>query len=215
MEFPSNSHQAKATEPQPDPVKKIDKVVTNDVTRRKKPLGKRFAETFVGGDARSVSHYVLFEVLVPAAKDTISDAVSQGVERLIFGESRSGSRRSGGYRSSGAGSFVSYNKMSQRNADPRREREDVRGLSRRARASHDFDEIILATRAEAEEVIERLYDIVRTYEVATVGDLMELVGATPNYTDNKWGWTDMTGARAERTRGGGYVLDLPKTEAVD
>lgn len=213
MEFPSNSHQAKASEPKPDPAKKIDKVVTNDVTRRKRPLGKRFAETFVGGDARSVSHYVLFEVLVPAAKDTISDAVSQGVERLIFGESRSGSRRGGGYRSSGSGSFVNYNKMSQRNADPRRE--ETRGVSRRARASHDFDEIILATRAEAEEVIERLYDIVSTYDVATVSDLMELVGATPNYTDNKWGWTDMTGARAERTRGGGYVLDLPKTEAVD
>lgn len=213
MEFPSNSHNAgdpkeeKTAEP-----KRVEKVVVGDVERRKKPFGKRFTETFVGGDARNVVQYVLFEVLVPAAKDTIADAVSQGVERMIFGEARSPSRRTG-YRPGGSSSYVSYNKFGSSKRDPR-DRDEPRGLSRQARTNHQFDEILLATRAEAETVIERLYDLVNEYELATVADLLELVGETPSYTDGKWGWDDMHGATVRRVREG-YLLDLPKTKPVD
>jgi hypothetical protein len=209
--FPSNSHKTKMADEgaQPDEREKVKKVVTSEVIQRKKPLGKRLAETFVGGDAHSVMGYVVFDVLVPAAKDAVADAFSQGIERMLFGDSRSTSRRSGSRPSGGPNGYVSYNRMSQ--SSPR---EDPRGISRKARANHEFDEIILATRAEAEEVIERLFDLVEQYEVATVADLYELVGITGSYTDGKWGWDDMRGARVERRRDG-YLLNLPKTKAVD
>jgi len=87
-------------------------------------------------------------------------------------------------------------------------------MSRRGRASHDFDEIILATRVEGEEVIERLFDLVSRYEAATVADLYELVGVSGNYTDDKWGWTDVRGSGVTRVRNG-YLLDLPKPEPID
>lgn len=214
MEFPSNSHHVAATpkEEKPAETKRVESVVVNNVERRKTTFGKRFAETFVGGDARNVVQYVIFEVLVPAAKDTITDAVSQGVERLVFGETRGGSRR-GGFRPSGPSSYISYNKMGSRR-DPR-DRDEPRGMSRQARATHDFGEIILATRAEAELVIERLHHLVGEYEIATVADLLELVGESPSYTDGKWGWDDMSGATVRRYRNEGYLLELPRTKPVD
>lgn len=208
MEFPSNSHKANEGETAKPQDKKIDSVVTGDVLRRRKPLGKRFAETFIGGDAKSVWGYVMFEVLAPAAKDMFSDAVSQGVDRVLFGESRPGNRRGGRRREGSPNGYVSYNRFSSNN------REEPRNVSRRARATHDFDEIILATRVEAEEVIDRLFDVVGKYEVATVSDLYDLVGITSSYTDSKWGWTDIRGAGATRIRNG-YLLDLPKPEYIE
>src|SRR5690242_18821613 len=93
--YPSNSNKTKpAAEEKVEP-KNIEAVVTGVVTRRKTPLGKRLAETFIGGDARTVGGYVVLEVLVPAARDMIADAFTQGIERMIYGEVRSASRRPG------------------------------------------------------------------------------------------------------------------------
>lgn len=217
-EFPGNARRAmrptdkteKTEKVDPVDEKKIEKVVEGSVLRRKKPLSKRFLDTFVGGDARGVVGYVMLEVLLPAAKDMVADAVSQGVERLIFGEARSTSRRTG-YRPAGIGGYTSYNRMSSSPPAPRRD--EQRNISRTARARHEFDEIILATRVEAEEVIDRLFDLVSRYETATVADLYELVGISGNYTDDKWGWTDLRGAGARRIRNG-YLLDLPRPELL-
>lgn len=210
--FPSNSQQRAKPEVKPER-EKIEQIITSGVTQRKRPLGKRFMETFVGGDAKGTLFYVLGEILVPAAKDMVADAVTQGFERMIFGESRSGGRRS----SRSSSNYVSYNRMSGGSRIPinNRDREEPRSMSRRARANHEFDEIILATRAEGEEVIERLDGLIEQYEVATVADLYNLLGITAAYTDGKWGWDDLRDARVERVRSGGYLLDLPKTHAVD
>lgn len=214
--YPGNSNKAKApAEETPEP-KKIEQVVASGgVSRRKTPLGRRLAETFIGGDARTVGGYVVLEVLVPAARDMIADAFTQGIERMIYGEVKSSSRRIGG-RPSGQNGYVSYNRIAQSNNRPKSGLDEFRRREpdRRSRANHDFDEIIIATRAEAEAVITRLYDILEQYDVATVGDLYELVGITPSYTDAKWGWAQLAGAGVVRVRDG-YLLDLPKPQAVE
>lgn len=217
--LPSNSHGAKRDEivasvdDKAEP-KKIETVVTGNVVRRKKPLGKRFKELFIGGDTSSVGQYVLFEVIMPAVKDTISDVVTQAVERTLYGNGAPtrGGRR-GAARPTGANGYVSYNRFSQ-NTPPSR-REDPRDrVSRQARASHDFDEIVLDTRKEAEEVVDGLFNIISRYEQVTVADLYELCGISSAYTDQKWGWTDVRGAGITRVRNG-YLLDLPKPEQLD
>lgn len=207
-EFPGNSRRQRdrPSQVQAEP-KKIERVVQSHVDRRKKPLGKRFTEIFMGGDARSVWSFVTLDVLVPAAKDTLADAISQGFERLIFGEARSRSRSG---RRPGE-SYINYSRYSRdRKEDPR----DRPNMSHRARAAHDFDEIIIATRVEAEEVIDRMFDIVAKYECATVNDLYDLVGIQGSYTDDKYGWNDLRGAGVTRVRNG-YLLDLPRPEPLD
>lgn len=202
--YPGNS---KSHKPAAEP-KKVEKVVTGDVVQRKKPLGKRLSETFVGGDLRSTVQYVFFDILVPAARDTVADAGSQGLERLIFGEARSVSRRTG----RAAQHHTSYDRFSKSRPDMRQAEE--RQLSRRARGSHDFGEILLATRVEANEVLNRLNDLVDRYTSATVADLYALVGITGNYTDDKWGWRELNAAGITRVPRG-YVLDLPSPIHLD
>lgn len=216
QDFPANSQASRLPKQEPavsekPAEKKIEAVVTGGVSRRKKPLGKRFAETFFGENLKNVFKWLAEEVLLPAAKDTVTDVVSQGVERLIYGDARSTSRRTG-YRPGGSHGPVSYNRFSS--SQPPFRREEPRQISYRSRASHDFEEIVLATRHEAEEVISRMFDIVAKYEQASVSDLYCLVDISPKFTDEKWGWTDLRGAGVTRIRNG-YLLDLPRPEALD
>lgn len=212
-DFPGNSRNRQT--PVEKPVKeekKIERVTSGGVVRRKTPLGTRLKELFVGGDAQSVWSYVTLDVLVPAAKDAIADAFSQGIERTLFGEARSTSRR--GNRG-GVNGFVSYNRMAPgSSAPPWRTEPRGREVSRQARATHDFDDIILETRGEAEKVLDRLIDLISQYGSATVADLYDLTGVDSNYTDNRWGWTDLRGSGIRRIRSG-YLLELPRTESLE
>jgi hypothetical protein len=211
-DYPPNSDHAKE-EPATEPAKKVEKVIEGEVIRRKKPLSKKFSEIFIGGDSRSVGSYILYDVFIPAAKDTLADMMSQGVERMLFGETRSTSRRPYHRRNGGSG-YVSYNQYSRQTPPWDDRREPSRGPNRKARATHDFDEIILPNRSDAEGVIDRLFELVSKYESATVADLYELVGITESYTDGKWGWTDIRGAGVTRVRNG-YLLDLPRPEPLN
>lgn len=212
-EFPSNAKRPVESEKTERP--KVEKVVTGKVVQAKKPLGRRFAEVFVGGDARSAWASVLMDVLVPALKDMASDAVTQGFERMIYGDSSPASRRRPTSRF-GTGTYTSYNRYSRPSMSqgPTPRPDEPRTLSRRSRSMHDFDEIVLETRAEAEEVLDRLFDIIDNYKVATVSDLYDLVGITGAFTDEKYGWDDLRGTKVVRSRNG-YLVDLPRPVAID
>ena len=198
-EFPPNSKKAAAAEE-----KKIEQVTTTEAIRRKKPLGKRFTETFFGNDLKSVVNYVVSEVLVPAAKDMAVEAGSQGLERFIFGDT---SPRRRNTRNAPQG-HIAYNRMS----GPSRPTD--RSTRGRRSGRVEFDEIILQSRSEGQEVLSQMYDILSRYDSVTVSDLYELVGLRASHTDLKWGWTDLHGASVDRLRDGSFLLDLPTPEAL-
>lgn len=206
QDLPGNSYsdRKKKTETADEP-RKVNKVVKGEVIQKRKGVGHKVAETFVGDDVRSVGSYILFDVVIPAAKNMLADAASQGVERMLFGDSRSRSRVSGR-----TGTNPSYGSMYR----PRESRNGRREMSERSRATHDFDEIILEERGEAEEVLDQLTLLVEDYGHAKVSDLYDLVGITGNYTDDKWGWFDLRAASTSRVRQG-YLLDMPKPVVLD
>lgn len=209
--FPANSAKAKIGSdgpPQDQTVRRgeaIRQVTSAEAVQRKRGVGRRFKETFVGGSARMAFDYMVLEVVIPAIQETVIDAFQGGVERLIRGESRQ-SRSASSYSNSNL-PRVNYQGMST-NKPP-----TSRTLSRSARTRHDFGEIVIATRQEAEEVLERMYDVLSRYGTVTVADLYELTGIQGSHTDLKWGWRLLSGARVEGLRGqGGYLLALPDPE---
>ena len=92
-------------------------------------------------------------------------------------------------------------------------RSDSRDISRTARRTHDFGDIILATRAEADRVLDHLSGLIDEFGQASVLDLYEIVNIDGNFTDDKWGWTQLRTAGVIRVRDG-YLLDLPRTESL-
>lgn len=205
--YPGNSDKKRMNK-QEEPKKEIKKVAS--ATKRKKSMTKKFKEAFIGddGDNQSVADYILYDVLVPAAKNTISDMVTGGIEMLLYGERRGSSRMN---RDRGR-SYVNYSGYSTRRDDDR-----VRNNSRVRRSARDRvynDDIVVPTRGEAEQIIDSLLDIIDQYGSASIADLYSLTGIDSDFTDNSYGWTNLSTASVSRTRDG-YILNLPRAYPID
>lgn len=199
MDFPSNSREPKETVEKRVPTK----VVQGKVIKRKKTLGKKILETFVGEEIFDVKSYVIQDVLVPALKTTIVDMFRDIPQLLLFGE-RQNTRNS---QLGGGSGRINYNNLT-RPLDNKRE------LSPRDRATHNFDDIVLVGRNDAVEVLGNLMDMIADYGQATVGDLYDFVGVTEAYTDRRYGWFDLSRAKIRPVRGG-FMLDLPRPTLLD
>lgn len=204
MEYPTNSHKSKQAE---EP-KKVGKVIKGDVIVKKKTFGKKVMDTFLGENIDSVLSYIIYDILVPAAKGTISDMIKGSIDMMLFGEMRGRRDRDRG------GSYVQYDRYyKERDRDRDRDRERY-GRSRQNIVRHNFDDIILDSRDEAEDVVSHLVELVDTYGVASVSDLYNLVGISSNFTDDKYGWYNLGGANVSRVRDG-YLINLPRVSVLD
>ena len=185
--------------------KKVEKVITTKAVKRKNGV-RKFADSFISEDAANVKSYVVSEVLIPALKKAISDIVTDGIDMILYGSS--GKSR----QSSTKTSYISYRNYS----DPRDKKYSYREPSRSMNAGYSYDDIILSTRSEAEEVILAMSELVETYGVASIADLYDLVGVSGNFTDNKYGWTkaNIRNAEVVRTRDG-YLLKFPRARLID
>ena len=57
-------------------------------------------------------------------------------------------------------------------------------------------------------------DLIDEAGFVTVAALYDLVGVSGNYTDNKYGWTDISNAEIVRVKDG-YMIKLPKIRKLD
>ena len=74
---------------------------------------------------------------------------------------------------------------------------------------YEYDDIILDNRGEAEDVLARMDELIDTYGSVSVGDFYELVGISGNFTDYKYGWSDIHNASVMRVSDG-YMIKLPR-----
>lgn len=180
---------------------KIEKVVTGKVITRKKSKARKFADEFISEDAKNVKSYVIGEVLIPAVKKAISDIVTDGIDMILYGESRKGSRRS----TADKVSYGNYYDKSYR--APRNDRATLA-------SGYSYDDIIFETRGQALDVLARMDELMDTYRLVRVADLYDLVGITGKYTDNKYGWTNISNAEVVRDRDG-YMIKMPRAIPID
>ena len=194
-----NSEGEKKTDKNIEPVEGIT------AKTRKKPLGSKIAETFTGDDVGSVSEYIIFEVLLPSFKNLLFDVVSEGSRRMLFGSSGGGRSVVSTSRSG----HTPYNRVSARGSGVVTNNAP-RTMSRVARATHDFRELVFETRGEAEVILDKLRDAIEEYDNVTVADMYECVEISPGIQDHNWGWvgTDLNQARVKPVSSG-YLLDMP------
>lgn len=178
--------------------KKVQRVVVGPVKTKKKNDAQKIADIFISEDVKNVKSYVIMDVLVPAIKKAISDIVTNGTDMILYGES-------GRARKNGTASKISYNSIYDRGQ--RRE-------TPRIRTGYDYDDVILSSRGEAEEVLMRMDELISAYGIVSVADYFDLVGVTGNYTDNKYGWTDIRNASVIRVRDG-YMIKMPRAIPLD
>lgn len=213
-EFPSNSHSKKtAAELPSDPDKKIEKMISGEAITRKPSGFKRLRQSFIGGDSKSVSDHVFWNVLLPAAKDTLADMGSTFIDMMIYGERRSTRITGPSTPTAGRGSTSRFNYsnvssnnriVAAQNTHPQDNRQ----------GRYSPNEIVVSSRSEAEGIVHRMFELLEKYNAVSVADLYRMVGVSANYMDDKWGWTNLNDADVKRVREG-VLLVLPNPEALD
>jgi len=190
--------------------KNVEQVVHSKVVRRKKPWGQKVADMV---DAGGVVGYMLGDVLIPTLRASIVEAFAGGLERAIYGgDVRPGNRlplRPGG----GVGPVPYHNRY--HSSAPVRGNAPIHEPRRLVRRHEEWEQIIVATQAEAREVVDRLWDLANRYPAATVADYYEMLGQTPSFTDERRGWTvdTLQYADIKRVREG-WLIVLPDPESV-
>ena len=209
--YPGNSKKQRAEEAKSETARpEIKKIVTTSGTIRKASLGSRMRETFAGEGARETGTYVFFDVIIPAIKAMAFDTITQGADRILFGGRdviRSGMANAPRTR-------TNYNQISTKAANnyPGRNFEGGgREISRAARNNHRFDEVLLDSRGEAEMVLDTMQDLISRFQWVSVPEFYSMVDVTAEFTDEKWGWTNISTAQIRPSRGK-YVILLPSPE---
>lgn len=201
MNYPGNSHKVKEASL---PKEEVKKIIKGGIVQKKLPLGRKFKESLFGGTLVAAGRYVVYDVLIPALQALVVDSIRGGSERLIYGE-----KVNPGIRRDGNRSYVNYQGYSSNQGQGviRRPQQPAQDLNRAVR--HNFDMNILENKSDAEDVLSQLCGLIDQYGQASVGDMNTLLGITGDFTDQRWGWTNLSAAYVGRIREG-YLISLPK-----
>lgn len=197
-----NSHRSKEEAPAPVQKEPIKKVVSGPVKTRSNGLTK-FTDIFAPGDVQNIKSYIVMDVLVPAIKKAVSDIVTNGIDMILYGDSGSKNRKST------PASSVSYTRYYD---SPKN---DSRTSSySQPRSRYSFEGAVISSRGEAEDVLSRMDELIGRFGAASVADLNDLMGIRGDYTDNKYGWTNLSSASVGRVYDG-YILKMPRVMLLD
>jgi len=197
--------------------------VTNVVSGRKiaETPGRKFISEFLADDIHSIKDYIVYDVVIPAVKNAISDTITNGIDMLLFGQTRTRFnsntiRKVGGinYTSFSSNNVSKANKItnSYSNFDERR----TPGY----RSAYTVDDILVPytyeephniTKGKVTEALTMLTMRLKRYGMVSVADFYETVlnSVPDDIQDHKWGWYDLSGMRIRDTREG-IVIMMPK-----
>lgn len=177
---------------------------TKVVKTKERSFLRRIGDILINPNEGNISDYVINEVIIPSVKNMWADALISVIE-FIFGTRRP--------RSS-SGSKTNYTVFSNSNSKPAQSSLQEPERYSVATSRQDFKEIIFEERWQAEDAVDKMTTAIMEYGTVSVADYYDIVGLPSNFTDNKYGWTNLANAHIERV-GGGYLLKLPPTIKLD
>lgn len=192
-------------------------VVSTKPTKVKKSLIGRLVSGVVGPEGiPSIGAYVNEEIVKPAIKNIIVDAVTSGINMVMYGE-RGGNPRGGSRHVPYSGGRQNYrpntNYGSNYKSSSQEPAPSERLVTRTSR--HGVEEYIIADRHDAADVLVTLTENADRYDSVSVADYYDLIGVASQYTDNNHGWRlDAISRATILPVRGGYVIKFPPVEVI-
>ena len=151
---------------------KLSSVVTTGKVEAKKPsIKSKLADVFLSEERGNVGQYLIFDVLIPAIKDTVCNLGHAALDRSFYGGCRRYTNQSQSRSTYNYGSCYKPNYTYSQQNQP---------SDRYAHINHEgvfrFDNIEFGMRAEAQEVLDCLIMRIVDSDYATVSDLYDLIG---------------------------------------
>lgn len=196
--------------------KQIDPVAKGTVSN-KKTFADNFSRNIKAVEKIDIKEEIVDDVVIPGFKNFVSNMLesiisafgtiaSDVCDIIIWGEKQNRSEKA---RRGVKRSYDSYYDSSKgsRVANKIREQQKLTAL--------DYDIIEFDTRYEAKEVLDKMKELLEEYELCSVADYYSAASLEHNFTDEKYGWTNLSNASITRRRNGKYAILLPKARIID
>lgn len=192
---------------------RLTSVVSTEPVKVKKSLIGRLISGVAGPEGLpGIGAYVNEEIIKPAIKNIIVDAVTSGINMVMYGDRGHAPHRSRHAQGRGRNDYrpsVNYG-SSHRNSGVSAE-----PAERMVRARGDVVDYVIASRNDASHVLTSLIEYADAYESVSVADYYDLIGVKTVYSDNNIGWTLATINRATIVAAqGGWIIKFPPAEVV-
>lgn len=197
--LPGNSNKSKEIQ---KTEKRVAKPVVSSARKRPRGNAQKFADVLLPEDKNKVKDYIFFDVLVPAIKKGIYDIVTNGISMILYGES------------SGSHNTTTGSKISYRSYYDNKKQNNYQASYRQRGSIYNYDDVLLSTRGEAESILSCMEELIEKYGIVSVADMYDLCDATSEYTDNKYGWTDVSTASIVKIRDG-FVIKMPPVRPLN
>ena len=196
VSLPGNSDKAKEGA---SPEKKEAKVIAKAKVSKSSPI-KEALKTFFVDDLPDIANHLVIDVAIPAAKNAITDMVTQGIQQLLYGAVDVNRERTGTYTSYGSASRATYTRGTPNKVQYSKSRGPLR------QSTNQVDDLIFETKPDAMDVIEYLAETIERHGQVSVADLYSSVGIKTQYTDERWGWTTLDAFEVRFSREGWIIV---------
>lgn len=174
---------------------------------KKETVGQKLKRAFFGENVENVGEYMIFDVGIPALKATMADMFSNGLEVLLFGESRGRGKRDG---------YRSYSSASLARGD--RDRRE----SYSSRRAMRYDDFLFDNAKDANYFLAEVLDYVKEYDRISLAVYISILQRycdekiETSWKDDRVGWYLDDFRRVEPTRCGrdGWEIRLPRPERI-
>lgn len=166
-------------------------------TVQKTSIVKKIAKSFISDDVDNLGEVLINEIFVQYAKKALSEAISTGVDMVLYG-------KSGNPNKTKNGPYISYEKCYE-NAS------NVISTIRSGNSVYDIaGNIRFTNRSDATKALDSMQNILDQYPSVSVADLYDICNIPiSNAAAGNYGWKNLSEASVKYS-GNGYFLDLPK-----
>lgn len=166
-----------------------------------------FLSSFLKDDANDIGDFIWNEIIKPTMKKLVYDVITDSIGMLL-GQDNKSKTRYNKYRS-----YTYYDDYDWVSSSSRYDRFSYGGGGYEER-SKKAKTIAFKTEEDANEVLHLMNERIRKYGRCSIMTLNDLAGVESEYTDEDWGWSNLSSAKIIHTSNG-YELRLPKARPFD
>ena len=177
------------------PIETIDGLVNE----KDKPLWRRIYDLIFAENLEDVKRSVLKDIVGPYIKDFFYDVFTGSIERSIYGSSRS--------------NYSVRNSASRAPLRPGASRASYESYYKnRSTQTNDelYEPVVMESRAKAEKLIDILRARIGQYGNTTINELNDCLKRIGKFTDEYYGWNDLSSASIRKISLNEYEVILPE-----